>query len=162
MSCQARATDGSIHNGHRSTRLPQSIECLQCYVHPQIADVPGPGGWSLIRSINAPARVQYGAACSAATAVVLLNNFDYRNGHRRGDHLSQRTQSHRCRKARCGDHSPVERLAAKAFDGPVSRLRSGAVVRSWGVPPFRIYYPRHREELLILRVYHQKRRPITR
>jgi plasmid stabilization system protein ParE len=33
----------------------------------------------------------------------------------------------------------VERLAAKEFDGPISRLRSGAVVRSWGVPPFRIY-----------------------
>ena len=32
----------------------------------------------------------------------------------------------------------VERLADREFDGPVSRLRSGAVVRSWGVPPFRI------------------------
>jgi plasmid stabilization system protein ParE len=59
--------------------------------------------------------------------------------------------------ARC-----IERLAAREFEGPESRLRSGAVVRSWGVPPFRIYYQRHREELLILRVYHQKRRPITR
>jgi plasmid stabilization system protein ParE len=56
----------------------------------------------------------------------------------------------------------VERLAAKEFDGPVSRLRSGAVVRTWGVRPFRLYYQRNREELLILRVYHQKRRPITR
>ena len=37
--------------------------------------------------------------------------------------------------ARC-----IERLADREFDGPVSRLRSGAVVRSWGVPPFRIYY----------------------
>jgi plasmid stabilization system protein ParE len=59
--------------------------------------------------------------------------------------------------ARC-----IERLAAREFDGPVSRLRSGTVVRSWGVPPFRIYYQRHPDELLILRVYHQKRRPITR
>ena len=56
----------------------------------------------------------------------------------------------------------VERLADREFDGPVSRLRSGAVVRSWGVPPFRIYYQRHPDELLILRVYHQARRPITR
>jgi len=56
----------------------------------------------------------------------------------------------------------VERLADQEFDGPVSRLRSGAVVRSWGVPPFRIYYQRHPGELLVLRVYHQKRRPITR
>jgi plasmid stabilization system protein ParE len=54
--------------------------------------------------------------------------------------------------ARC-----IERLADRGFEGPVSRLRSGAVVRSWGVRPFRIYYQRHHEELLILRVYHQKR-----
>ncbi len=56
----------------------------------------------------------------------------------------------------------IERLAAQEFEGPVSRLRSGAVVRSWGVPPFRIYYQRHPEELVIVRVYHQARRPITR
>jgi plasmid stabilization system protein ParE len=56
----------------------------------------------------------------------------------------------------------VERLADREFEGPISRLRSGAVVRSWGAPPFRIYYQRHPDELVILRVYHQKRRPITR
>jgi plasmid stabilization system protein ParE len=59
--------------------------------------------------------------------------------------------------ARC-----IERVADREFEGPVSQLRSGAVVRSWGVPPFRIYYQRHPDELLILRVYHQKRRPISR
>jgi plasmid stabilization system protein ParE len=59
--------------------------------------------------------------------------------------------------ARC-----VERLADREFEGPESRLRSGAVVRSWSVPPFRIYYRRHPDELLILRVYHQKRQTITR
>jgi plasmid stabilization system protein ParE len=59
--------------------------------------------------------------------------------------------------ARC-----IERLADRDFEGPVSRLRSGAVVRSWGVRPFRIYYQRHTDELVILRVYHQARRPITR
>ena len=31
----------------------------------------------------------------------------------------------------------IEHLAAQEFDGPVSRLRSGALVRSWPVPPFR-------------------------
>lgn len=36
--------------------------------------------------------------------------------------------------ARC-----IERLADREFEGPASRLRSGAIVRSWGVPPFRIY-----------------------
>jgi plasmid stabilization system protein ParE len=58
--------------------------------------------------------------------------------------------------ARC-----IERLADREFEGPVSRLRSGAVVRSWGVPPFRIYYQRHPDELLIVRAYHQARRPIA-
>ena len=56
----------------------------------------------------------------------------------------------------------IDRLAAQEFDGPVSWLRSGARVRSWAVPPFRIYYQRHPGELLIVRVYHQTRRPITR
>jgi plasmid stabilization system protein ParE len=32
--------------------------------------------------------------------------------------------------ARC-----IERLAAQEFEGPLSRLRSGALVRSWAVPP---------------------------
>src|SRR6266496_518100 len=50
--------------------------------------------------------------------------------------------------ARC-----VDRLSAQEFEGPVSRLRSGALVRSWSVPPFRIYYQRHPAELLIVRVY---------
>jgi plasmid stabilization system protein ParE len=59
--------------------------------------------------------------------------------------------------ARC-----IERLADGEFEGPVSRLRSSAIVRSWSVPPFRIYYQRHPDELLIARVYHQARRPITR
>jgi plasmid stabilization system protein ParE len=56
----------------------------------------------------------------------------------------------------------VERLAAGDFDGPVSRLRSGSIVQSWPVPPFRIYYQRRPNELLIMRVYHQMRRPVTR
>jgi len=56
----------------------------------------------------------------------------------------------------------IERLAAGEFDGPLSRLRSGSLVRSWPVPPFRIYYQRQPGELLILRVYHQTRRPIVR
>ena len=33
----------------------------------------------------------------------------------------------------------IERLTAQEFDGPVSRLRSGALVRSWDVSPFRVY-----------------------
>lgn len=56
----------------------------------------------------------------------------------------------------------IKRLADQEFDGPVSRLRSGAIARSWAVPPFRVYYQRHVDELLIVRVYHQTRRPIAR
>ena len=56
----------------------------------------------------------------------------------------------------------IDRLGAHELDGPVSRLRSGAIARSWAVRPFRIYYQRHPGELLILRVYHQARRPIAR
>jgi plasmid stabilization system protein ParE len=56
----------------------------------------------------------------------------------------------------------INRLAAQEFDGPVSRLKSGVEVRSWPVPPFRVYYQRLPSELLVVRVYHQARRPITR
>ena len=59
--------------------------------------------------------------------------------------------------ARC-----IQRLADREFEGPVSRLLSGAIVRSWPVPPLRIYYQRHPDELVILRIYHQTRRPISR
>ena len=37
----------------------------------------------------------------------------------------------------------IERLADREFEGPVSRLRSGAVVRSWACQPFRVYHQRH-------------------
>ena len=36
----------------------------------------------------------------------------------------------------------IGRLATREFDGPVSQLKSGTPVRSWAVPPFRIYYQR--------------------
>ena len=56
----------------------------------------------------------------------------------------------------------IARLTAQEFDGPVSMLRSGARVRSWAVAPFRIYYQRYPDELVIVRVLHQARRPIAR
>lgn len=56
----------------------------------------------------------------------------------------------------------IDRLADREFDGPMSRLRSGVVVRSWAVPPFRVYYQRHADELVVVRVYHQSRKPIER
>jgi plasmid stabilization system protein ParE len=59
--------------------------------------------------------------------------------------------------ARC-----IERLADREFEWPGFSSSLGRSVRSWGVPPFRVYYQRHPDELLIVRVYHQARRPITR
>jgi len=51
-------------------------------------------------------------------------------------------------------------LAEGGLDGPRSRFRSGLEVRSWPVPPFRVFYRREVGELHILRIYHQSRRPL--
>lgn len=56
----------------------------------------------------------------------------------------------------------VEQLAAGDFEGPEQRLRSGRLVRSWPVPPLRVYYQRRADELVVLRVYHHARRPLTK
>jgi plasmid stabilization system protein ParE len=56
----------------------------------------------------------------------------------------------------------IERLSSMEIDGPRQTLRSGEEVRSWPVPPLRIYYQRQEGRFLVLRVYHQSRRPITR
>lgn len=56
----------------------------------------------------------------------------------------------------------VEQLAAGDFEGPEQRLRSGRLVRSWPVPPLRVYYQRRAHELVVLRVYHHARRPLTK
>jgi plasmid stabilization system protein ParE len=37
----------------------------------------------------------------------------------------------------------IDKLAANEFDGSEQMLTSGEVVRSWAVPPVRIYYRRH-------------------
>jgi plasmid stabilization system protein ParE len=56
----------------------------------------------------------------------------------------------------------IERLAVREMEGPEQRLRTGQIVKSWPVPPVRIYYQRTLDVLEIVRVYHQARRPITR
>jgi plasmid stabilization system protein ParE len=56
----------------------------------------------------------------------------------------------------------VERLANEPVDGPEHVLITGETVRGWPPPPFRIYYQRTAEALLLVRIYHQKRRPIVR
>jgi plasmid stabilization system protein ParE len=58
--------------------------------------------------------------------------------------------------------STIERLAEGEFEGPETQLRSGAIVRSWPVVPYRIYYQRSADLLRVVRVYHQARRPITK
>jgi plasmid stabilization system protein ParE len=55
----------------------------------------------------------------------------------------------------------IEKLAGGEFQGPEVQLRSGAIVRSWPVVPYRIYYQRSTEVLRVVRVYHQARRPIA-
>jgi plasmid stabilization system protein ParE len=55
----------------------------------------------------------------------------------------------------------AERLSRGEFDGPEQRLKSGLLVRSWPLPPYRVYYRRREDVLEIMRVYHQARRPIT-
>lgn len=56
----------------------------------------------------------------------------------------------------------IDMIAAGDFEGPESLLRTGQRVRSWPVPPLRIYYQRRDDVLRVLRIYHQSRRPITK
>jgi plasmid stabilization system protein ParE len=56
----------------------------------------------------------------------------------------------------------VDRLATEPLDGPKHILKTGQAVRGWPFPPFRVYYQRTEDALLIIRVYHQKREPIAR
>jgi plasmid stabilization system protein ParE len=56
----------------------------------------------------------------------------------------------------------LEKLARGDFEGPQQTLLAGDVVRSWPVPPLRIYYQRRGRALWIVRLYHQARAPITR
>jgi toxin ParE1/3/4 len=54
----------------------------------------------------------------------------------------------------------IDLLVDGGLDGPPTILRSGVVVRSWPVPPLRVFYRREEGELQILRIYHQSRRPL--
>jgi len=51
-------------------------------------------------------------------------------------------------------------LAPRA--GVVVRLRDGRRVHSWPIPPYRVYYRVKADELQVVRIYHQARRPIER
>ena len=56
----------------------------------------------------------------------------------------------------------LDKLARGDFEGPQETLRSGELVRSWPVPPLRIYYRRRGDGLRIVRLYHQAQPPIVR
>ena len=56
----------------------------------------------------------------------------------------------------------VERLATEPLEGTQHVLDNGERVHGWPHPPFRIYYQRTPEALLVVRVYHQRREPIAR
>jgi toxin ParE1/3/4 len=53
-------------------------------------------------------------------------------------------------------------LASESVTGREVRLKDGRRVKTWPVPPYRIYYRVRGQELQVIRVYHQARRPIER
>lgn len=53
-------------------------------------------------------------------------------------------------------------LDGRIFEGPYVTLKNGRTVRSWPLPPFRIYYERRGTKLYVLRIYHSARRPLTK
>jgi plasmid stabilization system protein ParE len=55
----------------------------------------------------------------------------------------------------------VRRLEMGDFDGPEQTLAGGERVRSWPVPPWRVYYQRRGDALHIVRIYHHARRPMA-
>jgi len=46
--------------------------------------------------------------------------------------------------------------------GPSHVLRNDDVVHGWPMKPFRIYYQRDSASFRVVRIYHQRREPITR
>ncbi len=55
----------------------------------------------------------------------------------------------------------IDKLAARNFEGTEQVLSTGEVVRSWAVPPVRIYYQRQVDTFWVLRIYHQARTPVA-
>jgi plasmid stabilization system protein ParE len=56
----------------------------------------------------------------------------------------------------------IDKLSAGEFEGTEQALVTGELVRSWAVPPVRIYYQRHPEGFWVIRIHHQSRSPIAR
>ena len=56
----------------------------------------------------------------------------------------------------------IDQIAGGEFEGVERELTTGERVRSFPVPPVRIYYQRTSDRLWILRIYDQRREPIER
>jgi plasmid stabilization system protein ParE len=54
----------------------------------------------------------------------------------------------------------MELLESRQLRGPRVRITGNQLTRRWPVPPFRIYYRELADEIEIIRVYHQARRPV--
>jgi len=54
----------------------------------------------------------------------------------------------------------IQQLLTGELQGPELRFANGRRARRWSVPPYRIYYRRSTDQTVIVRVYHQARRPI--
>lgn len=77
------------------------------------------------------------------------------------EYLAERNPEAAERLAR-GIVAVAEHLASDPVEGPEHVLSNGDRVRGWPHRPFRIYYQRRADALVILRVYHQRRMPIVR
>ena len=56
----------------------------------------------------------------------------------------------------------IDKLARDEFEGPEQTLVSGEVVRSWPVPPLRVYCQRQPSAFCVVRIYHQAQQPIAK
>ena len=77
------------------------------------------------------------------------------------DYLAERSPQ-AARDLAAGVKALLADLDTGAFEGPEVQLRSGRPARTWPLPPLRIYYRRRGDELFVVRIYHQARRPITK
>ena len=56
----------------------------------------------------------------------------------------------------------LDQLDDRTIEGPEVRMRSGKVVRTWPIRPWRVYYVRDPDGILsIIRIYHERREPLT-
>jgi len=51
-------------------------------------------------------------------------------------------------------------LADGRFDGPPAELEWAPEARGWLIAPFRLYYRRELDVLVVLRLYHVRQRPL--